>query len=803
MKSRKISILLALVTLSSCGPVHFLSRARKVPRDHSVNYNYEHVKSERSEINKQPWVVYSDRQGNVATMEPGGALPQQELGFMEPMLVIGRKGDYYKLIKYDPVVLKNLRLVKHKEAEFYGWLHKDLLLLFNNSLTEIRNGIKLKSLTALTDCEMILEAEKHFSHDSIRVYSDPKLETAFGSVAPGHIVYELKSSDAGDRILLARKTGLTPEGVEEQVVGWVDASLVVPFGQRLALSQPPDVSAGTFVPESSGTRLLPLSHSPVSLSPMLFAHRTDTALLFRTLDTRELIDHSNNRIYNVNGQAITLEQSREIAARLRKVNVIFSFAPSTHVIWQLPILSNAVQNLKPVFEVSAGDFDYRFAATIGGKTISPGRDYLSFSEQVIEACQSVTPGDSAVFVKTLEDALRLASGEPEATNLIVLVGEHSSLKKLPAHLYSGLIRNNCRLMSYQVYADNEDSYNNFVLQSLELIEGYAAFYRKSKQEILVYSDQIRRTDVFLEGAKNVYALDFPVRSMSQGMVVFPEKRRFAETELFIAGVDSMVRQIERDNLTLISSLDKAFAQVGRHRSRFVPEIAAQLGIEPQSPIDPHIGSAFRKTMPHQVTVTERIGLPLDSVSMAPMGLLLTGDELEEVKEFVEKLSSRKPDLKGEVPAGRRVKVRHVKKVRKSLRDIPADLAVTKRDSIGTVTKETMETSFYQSTRKIRKHLRRTYLHALKNCVIEGKPGRLTLARAQEYITTQPTLSPQLGGVTLKGLKKRSRFSDKQLDLLIEYFEESKGQIEALAVPVEEVTSPAGETYFFLPLQALP
>jgi len=736
-------------------------------------------------------------------MEPGGSLPQQEPGFLEPMLVIGRKGDYYKLIRYDPAVLKNLRLVKHKEAEFYGWIHKDQLLLVNNSRTEIRNGIKLKSLTALTDCRMILEAEKYFSNDSIRVYSDPKLETVCGSVAAGHIVYELKSTPMGDRVLIARKTGLTPEEVTGQVIGWVDASLIAPFGQRLSLSPTPDTDSEVSAKEGSATQRPPLPYSPVSLSPVLFAHRTDTAMLFRTLDATELIDHSDNRIYNVIGQAITLEESREIAARLREVNVIFSFAPSTYVIWQLPLLTNAVQNLKPVFEASEGAFHYQFGASIGGKMIPLGRDYLSFSEQVIEAGKTVSPGDSTAFVKSMEEALLLASSRPEATNLIVLVGEHASQKKLPPHLHSRMIRNNCRLFSYQVYADNEDSYNNFVLQSLELIESYAAFYRTSKQEILVYSDQIRRNDIFLEGAKNVYTLDFPARSMSQGMVVFPEKKRFADTELFLAGVDSMVRQIEKDNLTLISSMDKAFTQVGRHRSRFVREITTHLGIEPQTPVDPHIGSAFRETIPRWVTVTDRIGVPFDSVSMAPMGLLLTGEELDEVKGFVEKLASRKPDLRGEAPSDEKVKLRTVKKVRKSLREIPADLTVYERDSIDGAGDEPTETVRYQSTRKIRKHLYKTYLHALKNCVIEGNPRKLTLARAQEYITTQPTLSPQLGGVTLKGLKKRSRFSDKQLDLLIEYFEESKGEIEAQVVPVEEVTSPGGETYFFLPGKAMP
>lgn len=80
---------------------------------------------------------------------------------------------------------------------------------------------------------------------------------------------------------------------------------------------------------------------------------------------------------------------------------------------------------------------------------------------------------------------------------------------------------------------------------------------------------------------------------------------------------------------------------------------------------------------------------------------------------------------------------------------------------------------------------------------------MTLAQAQEYITTMPTISPQLNGEIIKNLTRKKRFSDDELVLLIEYFEKHKGLIESDAVPVKDLTVPGGEKFFFLPSEAMP
>ena len=551
------ALLLACAAVQSCGPVNFLTHAKRLPRRYTENYNYPNVKAVRSEANLRAWVVYSDRQGSKTTRRPGGTLEHTELKFMEPLLVIGKRGDYYKLIRYNPAVLKNQRLTNRKEVEYVGWLHKERLLLFDNSITEIRNGVKLKNLTTVQDSRSVLEADKYFRSDSIILYSQPKLTEATGTLMGlNNIAYVLKYAEKDTRALVSYRPEITPAMADSLVVGWVDASLVAPFGQRLTVERAPSI-LNEFYRQCDMCRdsiccdslcrdslcqeplccdsLRPAVSPARSFHPVLFADHRDSLLVFRTLDADPVIDRSDNRIFNVDGEPISWSESKVIESNLKNINVIFAFELTENVIDQMPTLSNTVQNASQVFEASPREMNYRFAAVLGDSVVPFGRDYLSFSDRIIETAKGIEP--SAVYHanRALGHAVELAGQMPKATNLIVYVGEKSNTAEYPSwEMVEGFIDNNCRLLSYQVFADNDNIYNNFVLQSTAIIEHYADTTRVLKRKIIVYHDQVHKMNWFKENTKNAYALDFPTRSMTQGMVIFPEKGQMTEPELLRA-----------------------------------------------------------------------------------------------------------------------------------------------------------------------------------------------------------------------------------------------------------------------------
>ncbi|NDV64666.1 hypothetical protein D0T60_05360 [Bacteroides sp. 224] len=779
-----------------------MTRAKKVPLLYSENYNYPNVKSIRTEKNKQAWIVYSDRADNMTKGIPNGTIDHTKLEFMEPLIVIGKKGDYYKLIKYDPAVLKNQKLTNRKAAKYCGWIHKDRLLLFDNTITEVRNGIKLKNLTSITDSHVIFEADKYFENDSLILYSEPKLESPTGSsMGLNNIAYILKFEDRDSKALVCFQTQITPENADSSIIGWIDASLIAPMGQRLISSRAPMIFNEAYATDSIHSDSLRATISPLkSFYPVLFADHVDSTLIFRSLDAGYVIDRSDNRIFNVNGEPITFAESKIIADNLVNINVIFAFDLTESVISQMPMLSNIIQNVKQVFETSPSELNYQFAAALGNHIIPFEKNYLSFSDRIMEVAKELGTDVNHIPNLALSNAVKLAGEMPRATNLIVYLGEKSSTAEYPSRtIVDSFINYNCRLLSYQVYADNQDIYNNFVLQSTALIEAYADTTKVLKRKLIVYSDQLRKINLFKENTKNAYALDFPQRSMTQGMVVFPEKTRQSEPELLINGIDSIVRQIEYDNLNLISSMENAFNQVGSHRNRYDSIFSTRFNMAPETKVAPTVTKVFDKVSPKWVSITPRISNPIDSLHLEDMGLLLTEKEHGDLVEFFEKLSAEKPDMKGGTKSSK--KVQKVKKVRKKLRNVPSDSQLELQYSSVSDTLSTEKK--YANTKSIRKKLKKLYLNELKKCVVDGKPKKLTLAEAHEYITTLPSIAPQLTEVRIKDLTSKKKFPDAELEELILYFEEIKALIEAETRPANELNGTEGGKYFIIPKSALP
>ena len=83
--------------------------------------------------------------------------------------------------------------------------------------------------------------------------------------------------------------------------------------------------------------------------------------------------------------------------------------------------------------------------------------------------------------KAMRSALELIGNIPEAVNLIISVGETGEQQEnAPSSIVKTLNEKNCRLLGWQLYASNDDKYNNYVLQLSNMIEHYAE-YRSGKQ----------------------------------------------------------------------------------------------------------------------------------------------------------------------------------------------------------------------------------------------------------------------------------------------------------------------------------
>lgn len=808
IKKHISSLVISIIWLSAiCSPEAAQAKnVKKVPKTHSENYNYPNVKSKKTEINQKPWIVYSDRARNTTSHIPGGTVVLRELEFMEPLLVIDIKGDYFKLIKYSEDILKDTKIIDRKKMENYGWIHRDRLLLFNNSVTEIRNGIKLKSTVALTDTTTILHPTSYVKNNMVKFYKHPSLEEESGIAPLNTIVYILKFADNNTRALVSYKSSVKPNDAGTTVCGWVDASMVLPLGQRLTLNDHlkvlPARDTVLFMPDGTPEYGMYSStvSSPYSFTPMIYSDRTDDGLYFRTLDLKPVIDKSDNRVFNVDGELISYNKSLEIEKELSKVNVIFAFDMTKNVLLQMPVWSNAVQNIKSVFDDSNPQFKYHYSAVLGDFIVPMNTDYQSFSDQMIAAVGEISEYNRIYSDEwSLEHAVDLAELMPGATNIIVHIGEEvASGEKAEQKIANGFINNNCRLLSFQVYSGGQDSYNNFVLQATSVIEAYADAMLDMKRKNIVYPDQLRTENFFREVTRNSYSLDFPEKSITQGIIMFPEKKNSLLPKDLINAVNTMVREVESDNLLLIESLNKAFMQIGNHRDKYDPYFVSRFGIDHGRKIDREFKTVFNEVSPDWVAVTNRVSVGIDSTVVSNMSLLLTETELDELKQFMDKLYARKIEIKGTSQSHGK-KTKDVDKVRKDIKYIPAD------SQFGTyyTQEDSVEYRTYASTGKVRKYLKKTYINELKSCVVDGKPKHLTLASAQEYITSAPTAHPVLNNIKIKDITSKKLLPDTQLDILLSYFVYQRQLLEKSVKPADEINIIQGEKYYLLGLTALP
>lgn len=778
-----------------CAPVNHFTRLEKLPRECSANYAIEGIKAPKSEIHKKPWIVYSDRAGNATYVNPGGKIKSVDAGFLDPFLVIGTKGDYLRLIKYKPDNIKNNRLTEYKKAEYAGWIHRSRLILFPTSVTDIRSGQKEKLIAAITDTAAVMHPDRYFVEaDLLKVYGEPDLQKVVTSVGLGEILYAVKTSADGANVLVARTSDFETEKIKEQIVGWLPWEMLHDIGRHVFVKT--SLAGETEQPKT-------LKYSPV-ISPYF----ADSACTFSSGVFLPLIDKSENRVYNVDGESISYPRALELKRDLRNINILFSMESGQKLSEQYPMLLNIIQNLRPLFSALDDPFRYRFGAGVAvGKrivTIPMTSDYNLFIDTLTGISSGIaeTHNSNLSAWSVLGETLRLIDGHLPATNLIITIGESGGpSENASSSILSALKEKNCRLLGWQLYASEGNQFNDFVLQLGNMINNYAEFQKKDKRQITLYADQLCHENQWREAGSNFFVLDYPKGSMTQGGFLFPEKEGVLPLELFAGAVDSLLTQIRADNNLLSESIDRAFATVGNAKDRFDPLLVGTYHLPKGIKPDKEFKKVFDGVTPLWYREIPQFSLP---DSLMQYRLMLSEDELTAVKQLVEALCSKEVDVKNaDKPRKGKMKdlCRYLEQMEHPDRKESTPKKKTRKKSV----KQNNQDTVYVSTRKIRKHLQQFYLSELKSCRICHEPDRnlkrLTLSQAHRHIFGIPANHPTLEEITVKKLKKRRVLTDKGLDCLIHYFKEKKEDMDKKST--EEQVSSGGQNYYYIDWKLLP
>jgi hypothetical protein len=782
-----------VVLLSSCGPVHRFTRVKKIPREYSLNYCGGEIKAPKTDLNKEPWLVYSDREKNQSYNNPGGKVKSKDVDYLDPFLVIKKKGEYLRLIKYTPDILKNGKL-DYKKAEYYGWMPKSKLLLNQQSVTDIASGKKNRMLVVFSDTLFINEPEKYFGTDTVKSYKDTDMNSVASTISPHSIVYQLKLSENEDKTLISKKPYLKAESISDDVLGWVDNTMIKDIGTGLHvnLSSIPDSlvqftgKKGETIPITEDiadvSQLLVTQYKTLQFNPVSSYSIHGSQVAFRTRKILPLLDYGNNYIFNVTGERISHREFRTISKNLKKINISFVFEGDEYTIAQFPQMVNALQNLQPVFEQD-NTFKYQFNYVMcfddGNDTI-PVSSTLTpdYSAVVNHLSSKVSNKDNLKPVKStqkwsgLHKALDILDNYKDATNLIVLIGEKGYTEEsVDTVITDQLLRNNCRIAAFQIYSDDNDVYTNFVLDVEQMMRSYANSMIRKKQSILVAPEQVKRENHYKEeeSIKNSYWLDFPNNSITQGFLFFPQKKSSLSMEVLTNDIDTIFQQIKFDNNSIIRYTSKAFNLFGNNRTQFDTLYARNNRLGVRLPSKKMI-STFQNETPGWYLPSKIILLDNSINDTVDYRMLLSEAEMKELKEFIKSLSSVEVDLKYQAEA---------KKAKKKVCDCPADDLFKELEAEMTVNDSIPQE--YAHTGKVRKNLYNQYLKTIKYCKLCKEKAKtlksLTFAEAQRRITGLPTNNELLNAIRLKDIKDEKKVSDKMLDKLINYFKQKTGELE--------------------------
>ena len=784
MKKYFILTLIPACFLSACKPVNSFTKAKKRPAVYTENFLGDTIRMPRSEAGQSAWIVYSLSDKNPTTLKPGGKVVVKEMSMMEPMLVIGskRNGKYLKLVKYNPEILKNEKLTNRKKADYYGWADRSQLLLCNTSSTDVRTGFKNLAFTAISDTTTLFYPESFMEQDSVKLFADPRLSEIYKYAALYQLIYQYQLSADGKKWLIGSEPSITADNASDIMLGWIDARMIENAGQRVWYA-PADVSAS-----QSGL---------LQIAPVIAPSFPDSAMTFRTITTYNAIDPGNNVIYNVEGNAISYNRRLEIERELKRLNIYFSIEPSASLNSQLPSMINAIQNMIPFF-ADKNEYDYTFTLIAGNNQSTTQSSVTGIVNWMVDHMDQLvqSPTEKAKPWQSLDMALNLAMQAPASTNFFINIGENiTSNVHTDKQIVDKLNKANGRLLAFQLYAKENDSYNNYVLQATDIIEGYAARQIENKRNLWVYADQVRRANSFSENTHNNYMLDYPANSATQGMIVFPTKGEYLTTDALVSSTETLLNQVKEDNQSLIAAFNKAFSSTDNAKDRYDQKLHALYNLKQDRKIDEGYRAVFQSQNIPWTERTKRITLMARDTLTQPVFLLITEKESEPIKSWLEEVTRMSVDIHGTKKSPKK-KTRSLVQVRNELRamdeaDLIADLDLA-TDSTELFYADSSEIR-YASTRKIRKHLYRTFKEAVR------KSGRIecdnakwrkeaTLSDVQQLYTMLPAVSPYLQDLKLSDIRNANILTDEQLDQLITYLKFKLEEFDNEITSANEVIS---------------
>ncbi|MFN3022009.1 type VI secretion system protein TssR domain-containing protein [Chryseobacterium sp. TY3] len=519
----------------------------------------------------EPWVVFSERDNNSVFMDKGDQQSPKQIKFLEPLLVVkeDRAKGLVKVAEYNPDAL--MKKLKPSTVKTYGWIPKEQLLLWRNSVKNKANGFNLKATLVPNNSDVLKEAAKYLKNDSVMVFTSPYLTKETPNKLPvGQFVYIYKSAENGKRFLIGKTPSVKLDNISGNIYGWVSSNMVAVWGDRTGLRVSPDY----VVPEENNLGLQKAvtdgTSENVHFRVSEAAERTLTENLIGVQPAEmrngnkarfftNALDYSKNSVFNVLGEPITYTRYREVANRNKNLNIVFTLDISNENAQNTAVAKSAFQDFQFKMKNLGYYKNIKFGAVLyknnicGENVIASelSSDFAKVAQFIDErsAEQNCTGYGGQPMQEGLEVAGAMLTPHRDDTNLVVLVGATASSSGYMGNAVSTLSEARARIISYQTISGSSDAYNNFVLLSENVVTNTAKNIAELEKSRAISQNVVMNRNNYnlQQGEEGIYSLDYPKTSMTQGFVIYPKKGEINSNARLAKSLDSLISQVTHQN----------------------------------------------------------------------------------------------------------------------------------------------------------------------------------------------------------------------------------------------------------------
>ena len=600
----KMSMFLALfvcLTQSSYAQIKKNQRVQKLNKG-TYNFHGEEEELEGLDLkkNKDHYIVYSDRSENSTFGDAYAQKRNPAQPFLKPFFVINEKNDYLELVSYDPTLMgkpKGMASMLYsgkytfsdsKKAEYIGWIHKNRLLHYSQAETSHLNYRPVRYVLGVKKLSTLFNVEKFVVDDKVKLYLDPEFKRESDKMLQlNQIVYLFKENERQTSVLVSNKSQITDADSADRIMGWVSKDLINYIGQHQVFSTDSLDSIVFYQPYYFGQKGV-LDRKELG-SSIIFNTEKNTAFNVRLEDTVDVMvptsvwDHSLNTLTNVEGDELLISKIEEIEEQSKDINFHFIFDSGKDAKLKQIKLMASLQRLWLLYAENEDYSDYNFtfsASSYGSNEFYLYKQTTSFPEW-IEYINKVLLSDQSAYYTMVNDigiercfnfALSSSDTIDFSTNIIMVSGMKAFTRmssRTKTHLTKRLAQASSRLIFFQLANSSEDVYQEFILQSKDLLGRVAMEYSDFIKSFTVDNHLVKEKNIFssIPSEDNLYVYDSPESSNYQGGIGFSKMNSELVPTSVDLVLDSVIAHTLKTNKIYLESLDEYNSKLGFLRSR--------------------------------------------------------------------------------------------------------------------------------------------------------------------------------------------------------------------------------------------